>query len=238
MVRLNKYLAGCGVASRRACDRLIADGKVMVNGRVEQRMGTRIDAFVDSVVVENQVLRPAGKAVYLLLNKPKGVVTTASDEKGRKTVLDLVRCRERVFPVGRLDINTTGLLLLTNDGALAFHLTHPRFEVDKVYEAKLDRELDEPDRLQLEAGIRLEEGVTSPCQIYSPDKRQKTQVRVTLHQGWKRQIRRMFDAVGYKVVELKRVKLASLDLADLLPGEYRSLTSVEVAQLTKESNGN
>ena len=233
MIRLNKYLADCGVGSRRKCDQLILEGKVAVNGSIESRLGIKIDASSDSVKFNGSELKPAKHFEYFILNKPKGYVTTASDEKGRKTVLELVSSKMRLFPVGRLDIDTNGLLLLTNDGDLTYKLTHPKFEVNKIYEVRLDRDLELADKKTLESGIDLEEGKTSECEIELPSPGDRSRLQMTLHQGWKRQVRRMFDQLDYKVMMLKRVGLAFLDLRGLKSGASRNLTAKEVEKLKR-----
>ncbi len=231
MVRLNKYLADCGIASRRKCDDLIVSGKVTVNGRVPERLGVNIDETRDTVRFEGVLVKPVARLEYVMLNKPLGYVTTTSDEKGRKTVVDLVDIATRIFPVGRLDIDTGGLLLLTNDGELAYKLTHPRFEVEKIYDVRLNRALASRDRRRLESGISLEEGVTAACRVEFPDAANRRHVQLTLHQGWNRQIRRMFGVLGYEVVALRRVGVAFLRLNGLRPGCWRRLTRDEVDRL-------
>lgn len=231
MVRLNKYLAECGVGSRRKCDQFILESKVTVNGQIETRLGTKIDENVDSIKVNGRSVKPVKRFDYYILNKPEGVVTTVSDEKGRKTVLDLIKTKKRLFPVGRLDIDSTGLLLLTNDGALAYTLTHPKFEVDKIYSVRLDRPLKDKDKKELESGVELAEGTTSACTIEFPNHENKKRVRITLHQGWKRQLRRMFAMLGYEVLELRRIGFACLSLRGLKGGAYRRMTSTEVERL-------
>ncbi len=238
MIRLNKYLADCGVGSRRKCDQFILDGKVSVNGSTESRLGIKIDENTDSVKFNEKLLKPAQYFEYVILNKPKGYVTTASDEKGRKTVLELVNSGMRLFPVGRLDIDTNGLLLLTNDGDVTYKLTHPKFEVNKIYDARLDRDLALADKKTLESGIDLEEGKTSECTIEFPAQGDRSRVKMTLHQGWRRQVRRMFAKLDYKVLILKRVGLAFLDLRGLKSGTSRRLTAKEVEQLKRVCNGN
>ncbi len=233
-VRLNKFLAECGVGSRRACDALIQAGRVAVNQRVETRLGIKIDASNDCVSVDGQLLRPAGHREYILLHKPKDVVSTVSDERGRRTVLDVVGAKERLYPVGRLDRDTTGLLLLTNDGELAYRLTHPRFQVPKVYEARLNAPLKPGHARAIAAGTTLEEGKTAPCRIEFPQAGRRDRVRMVLHQGWKRQIRRMFARYGYEVLDLKRVAMGPLKLRGLAPGEWRRLTPLELSRLKRE----
>ena len=233
MVRLNKYLADCGVASRRKCDELIEKGRVSVNGLVEQTLGTKIDIEHDQVSVDNKPVSRNLNHEYILLNKPAGFVTTSSDERDRITVMHLIQSKNRLFPVGRLDKESQGLLLLTNDGELTYRLTHPKFHVPKVYQARLNKRLLEKDRRQFEKGIELEEGITAPCKVVVKNFNSNQQIRITLYQGWKRQIRRMFDHLGYRVVALKRVKIGSLQLGQLPEGQWRSLTQKEVETLRK-----
>ncbi len=237
MMRLNKYMAECGVGARRKCDEAISQGRVSVNGVVQTRLGVQINEKRDAVLVDGRRLRPAPRFEYILLNKPKGCVTTAADEKSRKTVLDLVKSKTRVFPVGRLDIHTTGLLLLTNDGELAYKLTHPKFGVEKIYEVMLDADLNESDRKKLQAGIDLEEGKTARCRIDFLDFDNRHVVHLTLHQGWKHQVRRMFESCGYQVLKLKRVGLGTLTLRGLRIGQWRKLTSLEIIRLQSLVNG-
>ena len=231
MVRLNKYMAECGIGARRKCDEMISQGRVAVNGVVQKQLGLKIDESADSVHVDGQLLRPLQRHEYIILNKPKGFVTTVADEKSRKTVLDLVPMRVRLFPVGRLDIGTTGLLLLTNDGELAYQLTHPRFRVQKVYDVRLHTDLSTYHKRQLESGVELEEGKTGRCKIEFLDYGDRRRVRVTLHQGWNRQVRRMFEKVGYEVRGLRRIGLASLNLRGLKIGAWRRLLPSEIARL-------
>ncbi|MCG8608566.1 rRNA pseudouridine synthase [bacterium] len=232
-MRLNKYLAECGLGSRRKCDDLIAAGKVTVNDGPAAKLGTRIDEAADLVRVAGQVMRRVKRPEYIVLNKPKGYITTASDEHKRKTVLDLVRERNRLFPVGRLDKDSSGLLILTNDGSLSYRLTHPKFGVAKIYDVRLDKRLHSRDKLKLERSIELEEGWTSRTEIVYPDQRNKRVVRITMHQGWKRQIRRMFGKLGYKVLQLTRIGFGPMRLNGMKSGTWRHLSPDEVASLQK-----
>ena len=238
MVRLNKYLADCGVASRRKCDEFIAAGKVSVNGAVEQRLGTKIEIGADEVRFLDKLIKPAARYEYILIHKPKDVITTAADERGRRTVLDIVKTKTRVFPVGRLDRDTTGALLLTSDGELAHRLMHPKFNIKKTYEAILNRDLVLNDARKLEDGIPLEEGVTGDCLVEFPVPADHRFVVLTIHQGWNRQIRRMFDTLGYDVVKLKRIAYAFLDLRGLRRGQWRHLNQKEVERLRTLGHGN
>jgi 23S rRNA pseudouridine2605 synthase len=224
-VRLNAYLARAGVASRRRADELIRAGRVRVNGEPGQLntvVGRRDVVEVDGDPVELQQL------AYVLLHKPAGVVTTARDPHGRKTVLDLVPAKPRVVPVGRLDADTTGALLLTNDGDLAHRLAHPRYGVPKVYEAEVEGSPSRGALGRLRKGIELEDGLTAPAgaRRLAPDR-----LELTLHEGRKHQVKRMCDAVGHPVRRLHRARYAGLDLDPLGPGEWRRLTPDEVAGL-------
>jgi 23S rRNA pseudouridine2605 synthase len=228
-VRLNAYLARTGVASRRRADDLIRDGRVRVNGEVGQLntvVGRRDVVEVDGARVERQRLS------YVLLHKPAGVVTTVRDPQGRRTVVGLVPREPRVVPVGRLDVDTTGALLLTNDGDLAHRLAHPRYGVPKVYEADVVGSPSADALARLRDGVELEDGVTAPARVRALVRGDRwTRLELTLHEGRKRQVRRMCETVGHPVRGLRRVRYAGLDLEGLEPGEWRELTSREVAAL-------
>jgi len=230
MMRINRYLALCGLASRRASEEIVKAGKVTVNGKSVVELGTVIDETADIVRVDGNVVRPAKKEVFVLLNKPKGYVSTSNDERGRKTVFDLVKFKERLFTVGRLDTNSEGLLLLTNNGELAHRLMHPRFKVAKTYRAKLDREFDPKDFASLTSGLKLEDGWTKPCEagFYTES---ALQVELRLREGKKHQVRRMFEALGYQVKSLKRTQFGHLNIHDLERGQWRLLNRQEISQL-------
>ena len=231
-IRLNKYLASAGVASRRKCDELITLGKVKVNGKVITKLGLQIDADKDEIEFEGTIVYPAEKKLYIVLNKPVGFVSTVKDEHDRKTVIDLLPIEERVFPVGRLDYDSTGVLLLTNDGALSHRLTHPSYEIEKTYYVLLDRVITAKDLYHIEHGILLDGKKTHPCKA--------SQVRVydncsllsiSIHEGRNRQIRRMFETLEYEVQELDRIRFANIDLTGLKRGEWRHLSKSEVTKL-------
>ena len=233
-IRLNKYLADSGVCSRREADELIKAGCVTVNGEVVTTMGYKVKPS-DKVVYGGQTLNRE-KLRYILLNKPKGYITTADDPEGRVTVMELVRdaCTERIFPVGRLDKNTTGLLLLTNDGELAKRLTHPSSEVTKLYHVVLDKPLTRNDMLRIADGVELDDGLITPDEIaYDADDDSKKSVGIKLHSGRNRIVRRIFEHFGYDIVKLDRVMFAGLDKYRLPRGEWRFLTDAEVAALKK-----
>lgn len=229
--RLNKFIANTGYCSRRKADELIFMGLVMVNDKVESSPGYRVQAN-DRVNVEGAKLKHAAKQ-YILLNKTKDAISTVSDERERKTVIDLIEgaCQEKVYPVGRLDRNTTGLLILTNDGELANRLSHPSGEVRKVYKAKLDRRLSYDDLKKIREGIMLEDGFARVDEIeYSKDG--DDSVVLTLHSGRNRIVRRIFEALDYKVKALDRIGYAGLTLHHLPRGAWRYLTTEEVKKLS------
>ncbi|HSE80973.1 MAG TPA: pseudouridine synthase [Gaiellaceae bacterium] len=224
-MRLNAYLARAGVASRRGAEELIRDGRVRVNGEVAG-LATFVER-TDRVELDG---RPLGlePLAYVLLHKPAGVVTTASDPHGRRTVVDLLDLQQRVVPVGRLDADTTGALLLTNDGPLAHRLMHPRYEVDKVYEVEVEGDPDDEALRRLADGIELDDGPTAPARVRRVG---PSRLELTLHEGRKHQVKRMCEAVGHPVRRLHRSRYAGLTVAGLGPGEWRELTREEVAAL-------
>ena len=231
--RLQKIIARAGITSRRKAEELILQGRVTVNGRVVKELGSKADAERDHLKVDGKLIRPKQPQAYLMLNKPRGFVTTLSDPERRPTVLDLLKgVKHRVFPVGRLDYETEGLLLLTNDGDLAHALMHPSYEVSKTYLVKVKGVLTDEQIKKLERGVPLVDRKTAPCTIRKIQKTQENSwVEVTLHEGKKRQVRRMLENTGHPVLKLKRIRYAFLELAGLLPGQYRYLTPQEVKRL-------
>lgn len=233
MERLQKVIAHAGIASRRKAEELILQGQVKVNGVVVRELGTKVtpsdDVEVNNVKIESE------KKVYHLLYKPRSVISAVSDDRGRKTVVDLFpNVEERIFPVGRLDYETSGVLLLTNDGDFANKLTHPRYNIDKTYVAKIKGVLKREEIRALEKGVKLEDGMTAPAKvsvISADDKLDKSIVAITIHEGRNRQVRRMFEAVGHPVSKLKRENFAFLTTFGLNAGESRELTTHEVKQL-------
>ena len=231
-MRINKYLADCGVASRRKCDELIAQGKVKVNGKVVRELGLDIK-HTDVVLFENRAVRPSVKRVYYKLHKPKGYVTTASDEKGRKTVVELMRkVQERIYPIGRLDYDTEGLLILTNDGDITNILTHPKNNVKKTYIASVEGEITPADIKQITKGVDIGGYVTQPCSAQILDKDDKfTRVEIVIAEGKNHQVKKMFEAVGKTVAFLKRTSIGEIKLGGLSRGEYKALTTKEISYL-------
>lgn len=231
-VRINKYIASCGVTSRRKADQLIIDGKVAVNGAVMKEPGYDVQP-VDEVLCEGRKISPEVGKTYILLNKPVGYVTTTSDDKNRPTVLDLIQDEDRrIFPVGRLDYNTSGLLILTNDGDVANKLMHPSKELDKTYRAVVSGILTHGKIARLEKGIDIGGFKTSPANVeVRKHNRNSTVVDITIHEGKNHQVRRMFKAVGAPVQELERIKIGNLVIGRLAGGGYRKLGPAEVEYL-------
>lgn len=230
-IRLNKFLAGAGIASRRKADELIASGAVKVNGRIVTELGTTVHPG-DVVTVHGKPLSPYKHLTYIVLNKPKDYITTTSDERGRKTVLDLVPLKTRLYPVGRLDRNTTGVILLTNDGELAARLTHPRYGIEREYIVGLDKPLKAEHVAAIADGILLDGEKTRPAEvIISPaDPRE---VCIILREGKNREVRRLFEHVGYEVRRLHRSRYGIITVRGLARGEYRHLTRQEVIALRR-----
>ena len=230
-IRLNKYIANSGICSRREADELITQGLVEVNGKVVTEMGYQVQK-TDRVVFDGQSITPE-KPVYVLLNKPKRYISTTKDEKARKTVMDLVANASpyRLFPVGRLDRQTTGLILLTNDGHLTKKLTHPSFGVKKIYHVTLDRKLSVEDLRTIADGVRLEEGVAEVDSISYIEGKPKNEIGIEIHIGWNRVVRRIFKKMGYEVEALDRVIFAGLTKKNIKRGHWRILTEMEVNNL-------
>lgn len=234
-MRLQKFLADAGVGSRRACERLIAEGRVRVNGAVAA-IGTTVSE-TDAVELDGAPVRPAARHVTILFYKPRGVVCTSDDPEGRRTVQDyFAGIPERLYHVGRLDLNSEGLLLMTNDGALAHRLTHPRFGVEKTYYVVCDGTVTAAELARLANGVELEDGMTAPARIEQVRTTQRgdTSFLITIHEGRNRQIRRMAEAVGHKTLRLKRERLGPLTVGSLRPGEWRYLTEAELAALRRQ----
>jgi 23S rRNA pseudouridine2605 synthase len=232
--RLNKYLARSGVASRRAADALIASGSVLVNGRRPPPDGMLVEPGSDRVEVGGRTIEPPARHTYLALNKPAGYITTAADPGSRPTIQDLVTVATRVFPVGRLDMDTRGLLLLTDDGELANRLAHPRHKVGKEYLAMVDGVPGESDLKALRAGVQLEDGRTAPAEVeLISSVRGRSQLRLVINEGRNRQVRRMLEAVGHPVRDLQRTGFGPLRLGRLKEGDWRRLRQPEVEALRK-----
>lgn len=232
-VRLQKLIAGTGLASRRKAEALIAAGRVMVNGRTVTELGTKVDPGRDHVKVDGKHLSAPQPFVYLMLNKPKNVVSTLDDPGGRTTVKDYLRgVSVRVFPVGRLDFDSEGLMLLTNNGELAQAMLHPRYHVPKTYLIKVKGVLTDEEIQRLEQGVRLADGMTGPAQVRKVRKVEANSwLEITIREGRKHQVKRMLETVGHPVIKLLRIRMGSLSLGDLQPGEFRFLTDREANAL-------
>lgn len=234
IVRLQKYIAMCGAASRRKAEELIADGRVTVNGTTVTEQGVKIEIGADKVSLNGEELRPVSKKYYIMLNKPAGYVSTVSDQFERPTVIDLLseEIKTRIFPVGRLDYETEGLLLLTNDGDFTYKVTHPKYELGKTYIATVGGGLTVAGINTLRRGVKLDEFKTSPAEVEILDTVPgATDVKITIHEGKNRQVRRMFEAVGVKVLNLKRVSIGKVELGNLPLGRWRYLTTHEINYL-------
>lgn len=230
-IRINKYLASLGIASRREIDKLIEEGKIKVNGEVISA-GIKVTDNDTIEVKGKKITKETEKKVYYMLNKPLEVLSSAKDDRGRKTVVDIIKCKERIFPIGRLDYNTTGLILLTNDGELFNRVIHPRSEVYKEYYVKVLGEIKDSSIKTLEDGVELEDGVTLPAYVKVLSReRGKSELIISIREGRNRQVRRMMDAVKHPVVILRRERIGKLSLGKLKIGEYRELTESEVKYL-------
>ncbi len=235
LIRLNKFISLCGIASRRKADELITAGEVVVNGQVVTELGTKIHRFKDEVFVEGRRLQEPRQKLYILLNKPKDVITTNHDERERRTVLDVVQISERVYPVGRLDRNTVGALLLTNDGELANRLMHPSHHIEKEYLATLDKKFQRVDLPKLTGGMRLKDTGEKVAACKAKILGDGSVVWVSLHEGKNRQLHRMFWSLGYEIKKLERISYAGLSIEGLKRGEWRYLSPAEVMHLRRLS---
>ena len=235
--RLQKYMARCGVASRRKCEEIILSGKIKVNNKLVNELGVRINAEVDIVSYDGKIIKPEEKKVYIMLNKPEGYITSVKDEKGRKTILDLVKVPERIYPVGRLDYDSSGLILLTNDGEIYNKIIHPRVKVGKKYIVLCKGEFTKDELNKFEKGIDIGGYITAEAKIEVLDKEKgkgnsiNTLVEITIHEGKNRQIRRMCEALGHDVITLKRIAVGEIKLGYLNRGQWRNLTENELKYL-------
>jgi len=233
LIRLNKFISSSGYVARRKADELIREGRVAVNSLVVKELGTKIDPLEDTVTIDGDPVRAKTDFTYILLNKPRGFITSASDEKNRPVVLDLVRTRRRVFPVGRLDYNSEGLLLLTDDGELAQKLMHPSSLVYKTYVVKLHKAIDHKQLVRLRQGVKINGKKTSKAFVSLVPNTCRKEIRISIHEGRNRQIRRMLQSVGLFVRRLRRTNYANLSDNSLKPGKWRFLTQKELKSLRK-----
>ena len=234
-VRLQKYLAEAGIASRRKCEELILNGKVLVNDVLITELGTKVNTEKDVVKYNGNVVKPVEEKVYILLNKPIGYVTTAKDQFNRDTVLDLVKIKERVVPVGRLDMYTSGALILSNDGEFVNKLTHPRNEINKTYNVTVKGIISKDDVEKLSRGVTLDDGyITKPAKVKIlkiDEEKDISRIQIVIHEGKNRQVRRMCEAIGKKVLALHRSKIGNLEVKNLKLGTWRYLTNKEINSL-------
>ena len=238
LIRFNRFLAKAGLGSRRVCDDLIQKGLVEVNGEVVKNPAARIDPEKDRVVFQGKQIVLEVTYKYYLLNKPAGVITTTNDPYGRATVIDLIPHQERIYPVGRLDYDTTGAIMLTNDGDLAYQLTHPKFQIPKTYRVKVLGKVDEQNLAKLPLGIDIEAPTPAIAEVLEHSYTDRyTEVKLVLREGRKREIKRIFMALGHRVVRLHREQFAFLNVDDLEDGKYRTLTEDEISKLKELADG-
>ena len=235
-IRLQKYIADCGITSRRKAEELIKQGKIKVNGQIVYELGTKINPQKDIVLYQDKKIKEKEKNVYILLNKPIGYVTTVKDQFKRPSVLDLVKVKQRVVPVGRLDMYTSGALILTNDGDFVYQVTHPKHEIDKTYTVTIKGIVTEQDVELLKKGVKIEEYTTKPAKvkILKTDlEKNSSRLEITIHEGKNRQIRKMCETVGYPVLALHRSKISGIGVKDLPLGKWRFLSKQEVERILR-----
>ena len=234
--RLQKYLANSGVASRRKCEELILQGKVEVNGKVVTELGIKVNSEKDIVKFNGKEVKQTKKMVYILLNKPIGYVTTADDQFGRDTVLDLVKVKERIVPVGRLDMYTSGALILTNDGDFVYKVTHPKHEIEKTYTVTVKGIVQNSEVEQLRKGVKIDDYTTKPAKVKilkTDTEKDISRLEITIHEGKNRQVRKMCEAVNRKVLALHRSKIGGIGVKDIELGKWRYLRENEIQKLVK-----
>lgn len=236
-IRLQKFLASSGIASRRKCEELIAQGKITVNGKVVTELGTKINPEFDKVTYNGKIVENSSEEfVYILLNKPIGVVTTSKDQFGRESVLDIVKVPQRIVPVGRLDMYTSGALILTNDGDFVYKLTHPKHEITKTYNVTVSGIVTQEEIEQLKNGVKIDDYITRPAKVKIlkiDSEKNISRIEIIIHEGKNRQVRKMCEAVGKKVIALHRSKIGNLSVKDLKIGTWRYLKKSEIQKFIK-----
>lgn len=233
-IRLQKFISNCGYTSRRKAEELIKEGKVKVNNETIYTLGTKINADNDVVSINGKIIKNINNKIYIKLNKPTGYITTVKDQFNRPCVIDLINVKDRIYPIGRLDYNTNGLLLLTNDGNLTYKLTHPKYKVYKTYIAKISGEIKLKDIEKLRLGVDIGNYVTAPSKVkLLNSNNNKSIIEISIHEGKNRQIRRMFDSLGYKVLKLERISFGDIKLDNLKSGEWQHLSSWEISYINK-----
>ena len=238
--RLQKYLANCGICSRRKAEELIASGKVSVNGKIVTELGTKINPKVDKDIYNRKKVKEESNNVYILLNKPIGYVTTAKDQFGRDSVMDLVKVKERVVPVGRLDMYTSGALILTNDGDFVYQVTHPKHEIEKTYTVTIKGIVKDEEVERLRKGVKIDDYITKEAKVKIlkiDEEKNQSRLEITIHEGKNRQVRKMCEAVGHKVLALHRSKIAGIGVKDLPLGKWRYLSKEEVKKMLFSGTG-
>lgn len=233
-IRLQKYMADCGIASRRKCEEYILQGKVKVNGNIVLELGTKVIPSKDKIEYEGKQIKVEAKKIYIILNKPIGYVTTTDDQFGRENVLDLVKVKERIVPVGRLDMYTSGALILTNDGDFVYKVTHPKHEINKTYTVTLKGIITKEEVQKLQKGVDIGDYVTKPAKVKilkTDEEKQISRLEITIHEGKNRQVRRMCESVGRKVLALHRTKIGEISVKDITLGKWRYLRQEEIKKL-------
>lgn len=233
-VRLQKYIADCGICSRRKAEELILQGKIKVNGKTISKLGTKVAIGKDIVEYNGSKINLQSKYIYILLNKPIGYVTTSKDQFGRESVLDLVKIKQRVVPVGRLDMYTSGALILTNDGDFVYKITHPKHEIEKIYTVTLKGIIKDEEVEMLKSGVKIEDYITKPAKVKIlkiDEEKNQSRLEITIHEGKNRQVRKMCEAVGHSVLALHRSKIAGIGVKDLELGKWRYLSKQEVNKI-------
>jgi 23S rRNA pseudouridine2605 synthase len=232
-IRLNKFISESGYCSRRKADELIQEGRVSVNTKTITELGTRVDASKDKIKIDGEPVKSVSDKIYIILNKPKGYVTTTSDEKNRPTVIDLIKINKRVYPVGRLDYDSEGLLLLTNDGDLANKLMHPKFGVYKTYLVKVNKSVTDEQITKLRDGVKVDDRITAKANVRLLSGSEKKQLEISIYEGRNRQVRKMLESMSLFVRNLKRISYAGLELGNLKKSQWRYLTASEIDLLKK-----
>ena len=236
-IRLQKYLAECAVASRRKSEELIKNGKIQVNGKIVTELGTKINPNKDIVEYNGKIIEPETQKVYVLLNKPIGYVTTTKDQFKRESVIDLIKIGKRLVPVGRLDMYTSGALILTNDGDFVYKVTHPKYEIEKTYVATVKGIIKDEDVEKLRQGVKIENYISKPTKVKilkTDAEKNFSRIEITIHEGKNREVRKMCEAIGYKVMALHRSKIAGIGVKDIPLGKWRYLTKSEVAKIIQK----
>ena len=239
-IRLQKYLANCGISSRRKAEELITSGKVSVNGKIVTELGTKINPKVDKVIYNGKEVKEESKHIYILLNKPIGYVTTAKDQFGRESVMDLIKVKERVVPVGRLDMYTSGALILTNDGDFVYQVTHPKHEIEKTYTVTIKGIVTNEEVGKLRKGVKIDDYITKEAKVKilkTDEEKRESRLEITIHEGKNRQVRKMCESVGHKVVALHRSKIAGIGVKDLPLGKWRYLSKEEIKKMLFSGTG-